>query len=71
MRDERQLQLTSTWLNTMAAGIVSGGTVSQLVAIASGASVEISLALILLCIMAGAGLHLAALRCLRSTSDHQ
>ena len=71
MRDERQLQITSTWLNMIAASIVSGGTVSQLVAIASGASVEISLGLILLCIMAGAGLHLAPLRFLRSTSDHQ
>lgn len=68
MRDERQQQLTSTWLNVIAAGVVSGGTVSQLAALANGASVAICIGLILVCIATGAALHLAALRCLRTTS---
>jgi hypothetical protein len=67
MRDERQQQLTSNWLNIMAAGTVSGGIVSQLIAMGSGASVRNSIMLVLLCIAAGSGLHLAALRCLRNT----
>jgi hypothetical protein len=45
MRDERQQQLTSNWLNIMAAGTVSGGIVSQLIAMGSGASVRDSIVL--------------------------
>ena len=64
MRDERQQQLTSAWLNIIAAGVVSGGAVSQLAALANGAPAELCVALAVGCILTGAVLHLAALRCL-------
>ena len=58
MLDDRQRQLTSTWLNIMGAGIVSGGIVSQMVTLASSTtSITTSAALVILCIVTGAGLH--------------
>ncbi|MGA0598823.1 hypothetical protein [Enterovirga sp. CN4-39] len=69
MHNQHQQQLTSTWLNVVGAGIISGGLVSQLVALTSGASITACLAVILFCVAAGGGLHLLALRRMRSTPD--
>lgn len=58
MLDDRQRQLTSTWLNIMGAAIVSGGIVSQMVTLASSTtSITTSAALVILCIVTVAGLH--------------
>lgn len=62
MRGSRHHQLTAAWLNIMGAGIVSGGAISQLAAIANGASVPLCVMLALASLLVGTGLHAAARR---------
>ncbi|WP_375462183.1 hypothetical protein [uncultured Enterovirga sp.] len=62
MRDARHNQLTATWLNTVAAGIVSGGFVSQLTMLMDGATLAGRTAVVVLSISVGLALHVAAIR---------
>jgi hypothetical protein len=61
MRSDQERQLTSAWLNIVAAGLVSGGVVTQAAAIAAGGSVALGAAVAIGCLGAGIGLHGAAL----------
>ena len=56
-------QLTATWLNIVAAGIVSAGTAGQGAALASGASASTCLSVGLGCLGLGIVVHAAAQLC--------
>ncbi len=70
MRGKQERQLTSTWLNIVGAGIVSGGAISQLTAVAAGAPAANSIMAALACIAIGLGFHVAALRCVTRGESH-
>lgn len=65
MRTLQERQLTSTWLNIVAAGCVSGGTVSQLAAFAAGTPGRTCLTVALACLLIGIAAHALALHLAR------
>ena len=71
--DERQ-RLTAAWLNIVAAGVISTGSLTQLIAVSvgdrAGASAAPSIAGALASLGAGIALHLVARALIRTGPEH-